>query len=305
MNKREWFQSILLTLFCFILTVGLLICLVWLVSFFSKPISIYMLILSVAGGFGGLCYSLLEKGRIKLCRFSLDNDEKDKKPGLDLGSIADILIGVGSAFAIFLVLSGLVALTNKLENVEPSTIFVLASLGIVAGAGGKVLFPILVDKLAKMTQAQITAERAEEKATEAKDKAVDAILSARILQGNSYLTKGELTQAETIYLDVLKENPRSAKALVGLAVVKSKRKDYANAINLCTSAIEINPNYADAYYNRACNRSLSGQPLDEILDDLRKAIDLDKSFREEAEKDEDFKSIKGNKEFLEIVSAGK
>ena len=318
MNKREWRQSVLLTLLGLILTAGLITCLVWLASFFSRPISIYILVLSAGGGFGGLCYSLIEnKGYLKLCsvhQYEEKEDKpavKDKKTGLDLGCIADILIGIGSAFAIFLVLSGLVKLTNDIKTIELGTIFMLASLGIVAGAGGKYIFPMLVQKMEDMLKAQQKAEEADKKASNVKEEAetnhqesLKQLDNALVAVGNA-LPDTYLEQAESTFNHALKANPQSAEAKVGLAMVRKRQDKLTDAIRFCTEAITTDPNCAVAYYNRACYRSLSKQPIKEILDDLEKAIKLDKSLSEHAEKDKDFKSIKARKEFLEIISTSK
>lgn len=331
MNKKELQQSVGFTLAGLVCTVILIIGVTWLASFFYnpigiKPVSIYILVLSFGGGLGGLCYSLIEnKGYLKLCsihRYEDDKDTEDKKKenkedekrpdvndkklGLDLGCIGDILIGIGSAFAVFLVLSGLVKLTK--DSIDLGNIFMLASLGIVAGAGGKYIFPMLVKKMQEMIDAKDTANKALQKASDTGDEAKkdhkESLIQldrALVPIGNLYLDKENLGQAERSFNYALEVNPQSAEAKVGLALIKRRQGYLEDAIKFCTDAIKIAPNFAIAYYNRACYKCLSEQPVKEILDDLKKAIELDESLRKYARDDEDFKSIKDSKEFQEII----
>src|SRR3972149_1089939 len=108
---KWWLNSILITLL-FLVIIGVLIFyLNKYISILSPSMKFFVMILSVGGGFGGLCYSLVEnKGRLKLCNlYQVEENEKDnetkkkeKKPSLELGCIGDILIGIGGALAIFL-----------------------------------------------------------------------------------------------------------------------------------------------------------------------------------------------------------
>ncbi len=300
MDRKKWCQPLLFTLLGLIITAGLIYVVVWLAaaafpeadskSFFST-ISKYVLVLSLAGGLGGLCYSLIENRGLILCHIQDYEDEKDKKPdkeggkpedkakdgkkdkapGLDLGCVADIWIGIGSAFAVFFVLSGLITMTKDIQSIEPTTIFVLAGMGIVAGAGGKAIFPLLIDKMRDMITKKI-AEEANKKATEAQEEVKK--LATRAL----------------------------VRSMVSYSAVKKIENELPQAIEACTQAIKVDPDYADAYYHRACYRSLDKQPLKDILDDLKQAIAKDETCREDAKTDKDFESIRDKAEFLEIVN---
>ena len=55
---------------------------------------------------------------------------------------------------------------------------------------------------------------------------------------------------------------------------KGKLKDYYGAIADYTKAIELDPDYANAYYNRGIAKENSGKPY---CSDYKKACDLGKS----------------------------
>lgn len=335
MDKRKWCQPLLLTSLGLIITAALIYGVVWLASLFSGPIALYILVLSIAGGFGGLCYSLIENKGLILCHLRFYKSEEpekpggetgpenkvkpakgtekpeDKKPGLDLGCVADIWVGMGSAFAIFFVLSGLITLTKDVKAIEPATIFVLAGMGVVAGAGGKGIFPLLIDKMKDMITKKI-AEEAKKTATEAQDKAEQAEAKAAqdhqkslseisILVGNTSLNT-DWDSAGIAYENALKANPDSVRALVGLAMVRKRQDKLLEAIEFCTQAINKDPEYALAYYNRACYKSRANKPLPEVLADLNQAIALDESWRQSAKSDKDFDPVRGQPEFQEIIN---
>jgi tetratricopeptide (TPR) repeat protein len=303
MDRKNWWQPLVFTLLGLVITAGIIYGVVCLAgAAFSVPdpqtgskslfntISTSIMVLSLAGGLGGLCYSLIENRRFILCHIQCFENEKDKKPdkegrkpedkvkdenrdkspGLDLGGITDIWIGIGSAFAVFFVLSGLITMTKDITSIEPSTIFVLAGMGVVAGAGGKAIFPLLIDKMKDMITKKI-AEEADKKATEAQEE-----------------VKKLATRA-------------SVRSMVSYSAMRKIDGDLPGAIEACTQAIEVDPDYADAYYHRACYRSLSNQPLKDILDDLKQAIAKDETCRQDAKEDKDFESIKDELEFKKIV----
>ena len=58
----------------------------------------------------------------------------------------------------------------------------------------------------------------------------------------------------------------------------------------------------DGYYNLACYRALKGNP-DGALDALRRAVEMEDRFREMAREDEDFLSLAGDPEFMELTQS--
>jgi tetratricopeptide (TPR) repeat protein len=357
-GKGGWGQSIWLTIIGYLILACLIALLLWITSLFSRPIYIYLLVISLTGGFGGLCFSLIEHNGLILTHLrpieedlSTGTDNKSEKttenadvnkdnkvtvdqvkqnkqieinPGLDLGSVGDTLIGIGSAFAVFFVLSGLVVIKNNLQQIELSSIFVLAGMGIVAGAAGKAIFPMLVIKMKDLIETNKKAANAEKSAVTAQQsaataqqnveiagkKADDAHAESLKLLDEAFCSTGaafintDKDAAEVVYNKALGINPRSFRAKIGLAMVRKRQNKLQEAIDLCTEAININPDYPFAYFNRACYKSLLEKPvINDFIDDLKIAIELDVTFRERAASDPDFNAVKDIKEFKEIIKS--
>lgn len=65
-------------------------------------------------------------------------------------------------------------------------------------------------------------------------------------------------------------------------------------------AIEIDPNYATAWFNAACVHSLKGEK-EKSLKGLQKAIELDESCKKQARVDDDFKSLWDDDDFKKLT----
>src|SRR5262245_59316051 len=73
--------------------------------------------------------------------------------------------------------------------------------------------------------------------------------------------QGRLNDAERLYREVLKREPRNANALHFLGVLEAQRGQYELAAQLIDASLAINPGNAAGHYNRgnalrALNRSL-------------------------------------------------
>jgi tetratricopeptide (TPR) repeat protein len=77
-------------------------------------------------------------------------------------------------------------------------------------------------------------------------------------------------------------------------------KDYEGALAACYVALEKHPGNALFLYNIACMQSLLGRG-DEALETLRTAVDGWPKFKENAQKDDDFESLREDPRFLELV----
>jgi tetratricopeptide (TPR) repeat protein len=65
--------------------------------------------------------------------------------------------------------------------------------------------------------------------------------------------------------------------------------------------LEIDPNYANAYYNKACYFALQNQ-VELALENLQRAIELEpERCREMAKTDTDFDGIRGDVRFQELL----
>ena len=70
--------------------------------------------------------------------------------------------------------------------------------------------------------------------------------------------------AEKLYNEIIKRDPNYVNAHINLGILLIQNKKYHNAIISFEKAIELNPNFADTYYNVAVVNNLLGQNLDAI-----------------------------------------
>ena len=75
---------------------------------------------------------------------------------------------------------------------------------------------------------------------------------------------------------------------------------YEEAIKFYNEELKMNPNYSKAWYNKACALSLM-KNKNEMHINLKRAIELDKKYKEKASKDEDFKCYCNDPDFMELV----
>lgn len=84
------------------------------------------------------------------------------------------------------------------------------------------------------------------------------------------------------------------------ASVLSKQQKFDEAVSAMDKGIEVNPGYAANFYNRACFYCLKGDKK-LALTDLAKAISMNPRFRQSAVKDEDFKTLYEDEEFISLT----
>jgi len=77
--------------------------------------------------------------------------------------------------------------------------------------------------------------------------------------------------------------------------------DHARAAAVISELLEKHSDDPNLLYNRACCRSLLGQP-DEALEDLQRALELRNTFRELARGDSDFDAIRDDPRFAALVA---
>ncbi|MBC1197932.1 tetratricopeptide repeat protein, partial [Microcystis aeruginosa BLCCF158] len=76
---------------------------------------------------------------------------------------------------------------------------------------------------------------------------------------------------------------------------------YKDALESCDRAIKINPNYANAYYNKACCYGLQNN-VELAIENLQRAISLDVEYQDLAKTDKDFEQIRGDERFQSLLS---
>jgi tetratricopeptide (TPR) repeat protein len=78
------------------------------------------------------------------------------------------------------------------------------------------------------------------------------------------------------------------------------KQDYEGALAACHVALEKFPGNALILYNIACMQSMLGRG-DEALETLRTSVEKWPQFKENAQKDDDFASLREDERFLELV----
>lgn len=72
------------------------------------------------------------------------------------------------------------------------------------------------------------------------------------------------------------------------------------AIESCDKALELEPNFYNAYYNKSCAFSLKNDAV-KARNNLQRAIKGDPKYKELARTDSDFENIRNMKEFKELL----
>ncbi len=91
-----------------------------------------------------------------------------------------------------------------------------------------------------------------------------------------------------------------AKKWFHIGVDLASEADMDGALEAYKKALEIKRDYADAWFRRACIFSIKGE-REKALFDLKKAIEIDNSNKEEAKKEKDFKNLWSDKDFKKLV----
>jgi predicted O-linked N-acetylglucosamine transferase (SPINDLY family) len=102
-------------------------------------------------------------------------------------------------------------------------------------------------------------------------------LAELLSQALQFQKMGELSQAETIYSNILSKEPSHADALHLLGVLELQKKNYQKAIDLILQAIHINPD-TPAYYS---NLGISNRKNGNLVNAKKyylKAIELDQNY---------------------------
>ncbi len=131
---------------------------------------------------------------------------------------------------------------------------------------------------------------------------VDAILAqnpeeetAILLRGKVKEDNGESEEAEKDYRLVTEINPFNEQAYLSLGLLYISLKKLTEAIGLFDEAIELNPNFAEAYKERGRAKLLNGDK-DGSIEDMKKSLELNP--KDEAGLNGEFKNLGAKPETL-------
>ena len=85
-------------------------------------------------------------------------------------------------------------------------------------------------------------------------------------------------------------------ALYNIGAVNIKLKKYNKTTAMIEKLLELDPNYARAYYLRECLNSVQNN-MHEAIQELRSALNLDKNLINDAKTDPDLKNLRETNEF--------
>jgi len=100
-----------------------------------------------------------------------------------------------------------------------------------------------------------------------------------ILKGFAFHQEDKLKEAQSIYTQVLKLEPKHFEALQLLGTLSFQMKNYEEAVQLLTRALELNPQFVAGYYNRG-NALKELNLLDDALNSYDQAIAIKPDYAE-------------------------
>jgi len=119
-------------------------------------------------------------------------------------------------------------------------------------------------------------------------------------RGRVFYKKGRLGDAKRLYGEALKIDPGYVDALNNLAVIYMHEKNFSAAQRNLEKAIRLKPYVVDPYYNLACIFAIRGD-VPKSLSHLKKAVSMDRSVKQWARNDADFKNVRGTPGFKDII----
>lgn len=122
-------------------------------------------------------------------------------------------------------------------------------------------------------------------------------LYARALKSHR---EGRLKEAEALYQEVVKTDPRHVAALNNLGVIWMNRKMYQQAAGSFKKALNVRHDYVDAHYNLACLYARKNDKK-QSLNYLKNAIDLNPDVKQWALQDHDLQILTTLPEFNQLV----
>jgi tetratricopeptide (TPR) repeat protein len=118
---------------------------------------------------------------------------------------------------------------------------------------------------------------------------------------NDSVQEKKYDDAVEFYKKAIDLYPENTSSYINKALIHMNRGEYKEAISNYDKVIFLDPYDATPHYNKACAFSRLEMSVDDILPSINKAISLNEKYKEMAKTDEDFESIRKNKQFRELV----
>lgn len=99
-----------------------------------------------------------------------------------------------------------------------------------------------------------------------------------------------------------KKSVATADQLYAMGILEHNKANYDKAISYFQQSLAKHPNADYIYYSIAASLALKGD-LQESIQKLRRAVELNEDSRIHAKNDSDFSALENQKEFLELVGA--
>ena len=138
-------------------------------------------------------------------------------------------------------------------------------------------------------------------------KAFDTLIRLQPEKESNYVGRGQMLYELERYDEALEAFNKSismdpsrndVRGMKSAALSKLGRFD--EAFSILNEVLETTPDDPVSLYNRACLYSLTGYKENALLE-LKKAIDLEASFKESARTDEDFKDFFADEDFINLT----
>ncbi|MGH8057755.1 MAG: tetratricopeptide repeat protein, partial [Candidatus Entotheonellia bacterium] len=270
-------------------------------------------ILIWCGGFGGLIFSLFERGR----GFELSDYDSNFK--IHFGSVADVLIGIGATLSVFFLLAGSLKIDNIGTDLENT--LRLIGLGVLSGVAGRGLLTVLQERfLRQLEELGVKVEETSAKVEDTRKELAEKVEQTKKLgqkyqwtsMGESYRLREDWENAKYAFDEAIKLDPNDPSGYLGLAnTFQGERKQATTdaekenmlhkALEYTARAIEKNASFAPAYLRRASINAALNQSEAEIEKDLQEAIRLDPDMKRFLLQEEEFQRLKDLPWFKELV----
>lgn len=275
--------------------------------------------ITLAGALGGFAHALVAEEPHAIWPFQGANTSKVNQ------ALADTVLGVAAAWAVFLI-SDLFGLDSDAIDLKKDLVKLMA-LGVVSGyAGVRLLNPMSarigrrIEEAEKHLQERIKQlEKEQHHATEQMSEVNKNIKAGgevnryrQLLAEASAYERVEafgpaLEKIDEVLVTRADDEDALLKKAKYLKRNAQREKDgnltgaLKEAINITSSILDRNPQSSRAFYNRACYKCLLKHELDEVIKDLRKAIELDSIFKISAGHDADFTDIRNKAAFKKLI----